>query len=104
MDAIFVYITINSPEEARRIGRTLVEERLVACTNLIPGMTSIYRWQGVVEEAQETVIIAKTRAGLFGRLEARVKELHSYDCPCIVAMPVTAGHAPYLEWIAAETE
>src|SRR5690349_24033206 len=77
MSVIFVYITIDSPDAAHRIGRILVEERLAACANLIPGMTSIYRWQGAVEEARETVIIAKTRAELFERLEARVRKLHS---------------------------
>jgi periplasmic divalent cation tolerance protein len=104
MDVIFVYITMNSLDEARRIGRALVEERLAACVNLIGGMASIYRWQDAVEEAQEVVMIAKTRADLFDRLETRVKELHSYDCPCIVALPVSAGHAPYLEWIRSGTQ
>jgi len=103
MDAIFVYITAGSPEEAHRIGSTLVEERLAACANLLGGMTSIYRWQGAVEQADETVVIAKTKATLFDRLAQRVRELHSYDCPCIVALPVTAAYLPYLDWIADQT-
>ena len=103
MDMIFVYMTVPTPDEAHRIGRILVEERLAACANLLPGMTSIYRWQGKVEQAGEVVVIGKTRADLFDRLEARVKELHGYDCPCIVALPLSRGHAPYLDWIAAET-
>jgi len=94
---------MDSLDEARRVGRILVEEHLAACVNLIGGMGSIYRWQDAVEEAQEVVMIAKTRADLFDRLEARVKELHSYECPCIVALPVWAGHAPYLEWIRSGT-
>ena len=102
MEAIFVYITVGSPEEAHRIGRTLVEERLAACANLIGGMTSIYRWQGVVEQAAETVVIAKTKSALFTRLAQRVRELHSYDCPCIVALPITAAHPPYLDWIGEQ--
>jgi len=104
MDVIFVYITMGSLDEARRIGHTLVEERLAACVNLIGSMASIYRWQDAVEEALEVVMIAKTRADLFDCLETRVKELHSYECPCIVALPVSAGHAPYLEWIRAGTQ
>lgn len=108
MDVIFVYITAPTLDEAHRIGRALVENRLAACANLLPGMTSIYRWQGKVEQAGEVVVIAKTTAGLFDRLAARVlaarvKEIHSYDCPCIVALPLARGHAPYLDWIAAET-
>ncbi|WP_246148460.1 divalent-cation tolerance protein CutA [Skermanella pratensis] len=96
-------MTAPTPGEAHRIGRTLVEERLAACANLLPGMTSVYRWQGKVEQADEVVVIAKTTADLFDRLAARVKEIHSYDCPCIVALPLERGHAPYLDWIAAET-
>ncbi|UEM20122.1 divalent-cation tolerance protein CutA [Skermanella mucosa] len=103
MDVIFVYITAPTLDEAHRIGRALVENRLAACANLLPGMTSIYRWQGKVEQAGEVVVIAKTTAGLFDRLAARVKEIHSYECPCIVALPLTRGHAPYLDWITAES-
>jgi periplasmic divalent cation tolerance protein len=103
MDLVFAYITAASPEEATRIGRTLVEERLAACVNILPGMTSIYRWQGAVETAAETVLIAKTRAGLFERLAARVKELHSYDVPCVVELRVGRGNPDYLGWLAAET-
>ena len=100
---VFVYVTTSSLEEARAIGRRLVEERLAACANLLPGMESIYRWQGGIETAQETVLIAKTRAGLVDQLSARVRELHSYDCPCVVALPITAGNPAYLRWIGAET-
>ena len=103
MDLIFVYITAGSPEEARSIGRTLVEERLAACVNLFDGMTSIYRWQGAVETAQETVLIAKTRADLFDRLSARVKELHSYSVPCIVELGIGRGNPDYLDWLRGET-
>lgn len=103
MDALFVYMTAGSAEEARRIARALVEERCAACVNLIEGMRSVYRWQGAVEEASEVVMIAKTTAAGFDRLAARVRELHSYDCPCIVALPVQAGDAGYLAWIGEQT-
>jgi periplasmic divalent cation tolerance protein len=104
MDVISVYITAGSAEEAAHIGRTLVEERLAACANLIPGVRSVYRWQGRVEEAEEVVVIAKTRAALFDRLARRARTLHSYECPCILALPIAAGSPDYLAWIAAETE
>ncbi|MCW2236800.1 divalent-cation tolerance protein CutA [Azospirillum canadense] len=98
-DVVFAYITAGSPEEARRIGRALVEERLAACTNILDGMTSIYRWQGAVEEATESVLIAKTRAALFEPLAARVRELHSYDVPCVVELKVGRGNPAYLDWL-----
>jgi periplasmic divalent cation tolerance protein len=99
MELVFVYITAGSRDEAMRIGRTLVEERLAACVNILGGMTSIYRWQGAVETAEETVLVAKTRAGLFDRLTARVKELHSYDVPCVVELPIGRGNPDYLDWL-----
>jgi periplasmic divalent cation tolerance protein len=103
MDAVFVYITAPSADEGRRIGRALIEERLAACVNILDGMTSIYRWQGAVHQASETVVVAKTRADRFDALARRVRELHSYECPCVVALPLTAGTSDYLEWIAAES-
>ena len=101
---MFIYITAGSPDEARRIARALVEERLAACANLIAGMRSVYRWQGRIEEAEETVVIAKTRDDLLEPLTERVRALHSYDCPCVVGLPVTGGHRDYLDWIASETQ
>lgn len=100
----FVYITTGSREEARRIGRALVEERLAACVNILDGMNSFYWWEGAVQDDQETVLIAKTRDRLQERLTARVRELHSYDCPCVVALPIEGGNPAYLDWLAAETE
>lgn len=98
-DLVFAYVTVPTREEALAIGRALVEERLAACANLLPGMTSVYRWQGAVEEASELVLIAKTRTALFDRLAARVVELHSYELPCVVALPVAAGLPAYLDWL-----
>ena len=99
----FVYMTAPSVEEARRIGRALVEERLAACVNLIEGMQSIYRWEGGIEEGSEVVMIAKTTAGRLGSLIERVRALHSYSVPCVVALPIEAGNPDFMNWIVAET-
>ena len=103
MSAAMVYITAASPDEAETIGRALVTERLAACANILPGMRSIYRWKGAVETAAETVLIAKTRLDLADALTARVKELHSYDVPCVVVLPIAAGLPEFLHWIDDET-
>ena len=103
MDMIFAYITTATPEEARAIGRALVEERLAACVNILDGMTSIYRWQGAIEEGRETVLIAKTRRELFNDLAGRVKAMHSYTTPCIVEIPLGRVAPDYLDWLTAET-
>lgn len=103
MAACFCYMTVGSREEGLRIGRALVEERLAACANLLDGMTSIYRWEGAIEEEAEVVLIAKTRTELVPRLVERVKALHSYDVPCVVTLPIADGNPAFLEWIAAET-
>jgi periplasmic divalent cation tolerance protein len=94
-----IYVTAKDIAEARKIGRILVEERLVACVNIFDGMRSIYRWEGAVVEAGEAVLIAKTRAILTPDVIARIRSLHSYTCPCIVAVPVVDGAAAYLQWI-----
>lgn len=103
MDPVFIYMTAGSPDEARRIARVLVDERLAACVNIIDGMTAIYRWEGAVEEGLETVMIAKTRRDRFDDLARRVRELHSYAVPCIVEIPLGRGDAPYLDWLRAES-
>ncbi|MEX0718169.1 MAG: divalent-cation tolerance protein CutA [Planctomycetaceae bacterium] len=103
MSASFVYITAGSREAAIALGRTLVEERLAACVNLFDGMTSVYRWQGKIEEAREVVLVAKTRTELVEPLTRRIVELHDYECPCVAAWPITAGNPDYLRWIAEET-
>jgi periplasmic divalent cation tolerance protein len=98
-----IYVTASSLEEGKSIGRRLVEERLVACVNILPHMSSIYRWQGKVEEAEEVVMIAKTTEQLVERTIQRAKELHSYECPCVVAVPIVAGNPDFLTWISGET-
>lgn len=102
-DLRLVYVTAASVDEATKIGRALVEERLAACVNILPGMRSIYRWQGAVETADEVVLIAKTRAALVQALVARMREMHSYDVPCAVSLPILDGNPDYLQWLGEET-
>ena len=103
MAVCFVYITAESRDQAIAIGRTLVDERLAACANVSGPITSIFRWDEAVQEGEEHVLIAKTRDSLVDRLTARVEALHSYDCPCVVALPIDGGHRPFLDWIVTET-
>lgn len=102
MGCLMVEITAGSFEEAERIGRTLVEERLAACANLLRGLGSIYRWKGRVEEAEETLLLVKTTEAALPALSDRVRALHSYACPCIAAWPIEGGNPDYLAWIEAE--
>ena len=101
-DAVVVYITAPSREEARALARALVEERLAACVNQVP-IESVYRWQGQVEEAAEVLLVMKTRRATLDALAARVRALHSYSVPEIIALPLVAGSPPYLQWVAEET-
>jgi periplasmic divalent cation tolerance protein len=101
---VSVYATFPSEEEAKRIGRALVEERLAACVNILGACHSIYRWQGEIEEAGEVAAIFKTRAAAAEALIARLAALHSYDVPATVAWPIGAGHKAYLDWVEGETE
>ncbi|MDR3568286.1 MAG: divalent-cation tolerance protein CutA [Syntrophobacteraceae bacterium] len=99
-----VFVTAGSEEEAAHIGRTLVEERLAACANIIPALRSIYRWKGEICDEREVLIIIKTRTSKYESLEKRVKELHSYEVPEIVSFSVDRGLPRYLAWVAEETE
>jgi periplasmic divalent cation tolerance protein len=103
MPVMFVYATAGDAAEALRIGRAVVEERLAACANVLDGMRSVYWWRGAVQEAPEAVLILKTTDDRLGALIARVRDLHSYDCPCIEALPVVAGNQGFLDWVASET-
>lgn len=98
-----LYITAGSRDEAKKIGRALVEARLAACANVIDGMESVYWWQGKLTEDREAVLIVKTRADLVAAVTARVKALHSYTVPCVVALPILDGNPDYLDWIGQET-
>ncbi|HIK29747.1 MAG TPA: divalent-cation tolerance protein CutA [Oscillatoriales cyanobacterium M59_W2019_021] len=97
-----VLVTAGSPEEAEAIARTLVEHRLTACVTLLP-VRSVYSWQGEVHADEEWQLIAKTELAQFPSLEAKIRELHSYEVPEIIALPIVAGSQPYLNWIGEQT-
>ena len=101
--AVFVYTTYPSIVEAEQAGRALVERRLCACVNILPGMISHYWWQGAIERAEEVVMIIKTRAGLAEPVRAAVKEMHSYTTPAVLVIPIETVDPDYHAWIAAET-
>ncbi|AWR85601.1 divalent-cation tolerance protein CutA [Meiothermus taiwanensis] len=98
-----VFCTVPDLETARRIARTLVHEELAACVNLLPGLTSVYRWQGQVEESSELLLIIKTRQERYPALEARIKALHPYQVPEIIALAIEQGSMSYLDWISEST-
>jgi periplasmic divalent cation tolerance protein len=102
--AVFVYTTHPSVVEAERAGRVLVERRLCACVNILPGMISHYWWQGAIERGEEVVMIIKTRASLADPVSAALKEMHSYSTPAILVLPIESVDKPYLDWLMAETE
>lgn len=103
-DYVVVLVTASSAEEARRIGETLVAERLAACANLIGGVCSIFRWDDKVEEAAEHLIVLKARRADVDALATRVRGLHSYEVPEVIAVPIIAGAASYLAWLGASTD
>jgi periplasmic divalent cation tolerance protein len=100
---VLVYTTYPSIVEAEKAGRALVEQHLAACVNIIPGMVSIYRWENAIERAQEAVMIVKTRASLADAASAMVKDMHTYDTPAILVVPVEKIDPAYLAWMTAET-
>ena len=103
MSTVMVYVTAGSRAEAAKIGRTIVEERLAACANVVPEIASYYWWEGAVQEDNEASLILKTRLELVENVISRVKELHSYDCPCVVSFSIADGNKDFLNWIIKET-
>lgn len=103
MELLTVYATFENPEQARAISKTVVGERLAACANIFQPHASIYWWDGEVQSATECAALFKTTEKSFEALKTRIAELHSYECPCIVAWEIEEGHKPYLDWIAKET-
>ena len=100
MSSVFVVLcTFPNADEASNVAKTLVGEELVACINIVPGLRSIYRWQGEIHDASEVLAVIKTTEAGFPALEQRLAALHSYDCPEILALPVNQGHAPYIDWV-----
>ena len=104
MDMRFVYMTAGSRDEARTIGRALVESNLAACVNIIDNMNSLYVWDGVLQDDQEVIVIAKTTERRMPALIEKVKALHSYECPCVLGIPVDSGNPEFIAWIRSETE
>ena len=102
-EIVTVYATFGSEEEARFVSRTLVEEGLAACANILAPCRSVYRWQGEVEEADEIAVLFKTAAARGDALLARIAELHSYDVPAAVVWPIADALAPYRRWVEEET-
>ncbi|MFC1859167.1 divalent-cation tolerance protein CutA [Thermodesulfobacteriota bacterium] len=96
----FVYITAGSKEEAREIGKELVLSNLAACVNIFDNMNSLYVWDGEVQDDQEAVLIAKTTEARVPELIETVKSMHSYECPCVICLPVSHGNEAFLDWIA----
>lgn len=102
-EKILVMITTGSEEEAVRIAQGLLEERLIACANLVGGIRSLYRWQGKICDDRETLMLCKTERRLFSRLSEKVKSIHSYEVPEIISLPLVEGWPPYLAWVEQET-
>ena len=101
--AVFVYTTYPSVVEAERAGRALVEQRLCACVNILPGMISHYWWEGALERGEEVVMIIKTRSSLAERVSTVVKEMHAYTTPAILVIPIESVDRGHLDWLMAET-
>jgi len=102
-DEVIVLITASSKEEAVNIGRALVDEHLGACVNIIPEVFSLFFWEGKTQDARETLLIVKSRLSLMDKIIARVKSLHSYSVPEVIALPIIAGSQEYLDWLKAST-
>ncbi|MDI6807189.1 MAG: divalent-cation tolerance protein CutA [Candidatus Aenigmarchaeota archaeon] len=103
MKYIFVYVTTTDEKEAKEISEALVEEKLAACTNIFP-IKSIYRWKGKIQKENEVPILIKTKAELVDKVIKRVKELHSYEVPCTVSIPIEKGYADFFKWISETTK
>lgn len=98
-----LYVTCSNIEEAELIASTLLEKRLIACANILSGMQSLYRWEGKVEQSTETVMIVKTTQDNASATHNAIVELHSYECPCILEIPVSGGHEPFLTWLQEQS-
>jgi periplasmic divalent cation tolerance protein len=100
---LVVFITTSSYEEARKIADTLIAQKKAACVNIVPKVNSLFRWKGKIEEAEESLMVVKTRAELFSDVESTVKSMHGYEVPEIIALPVVEGNPDYLAWLKEET-
>ena len=100
LNVYFVYVTVPARHDAEFIGAALIKERLAACVNVLPGMMSIYEWEGQTVTDHEVAMIVKTTGDRVDSVIDRVKALHTYTCPCVVAWPITAGNLPFMEWVS----
>jgi periplasmic divalent cation tolerance protein len=98
----WIYMTAKNMEEAVKVGNALLKEKLAACINIIDNMKSMYVWEGEIQNEQEVVVIAKTTEEKIPALIEKVKTLHSYECPCIIALPVESGYLPFMKWVEQE--
>lgn len=98
-----VYVTAGDRAEAIKLAETVVGERLAACANILGTMTAVFHWGGKVEQGEEVPLLFKTRRAVLDALIARIQDLHSYDCPCVVALPIEGGNQAFLRWIGEET-
>jgi periplasmic divalent cation tolerance protein len=103
-DCVVVFVTVGSAAEGERIAEVLVGERLAACVNIVGPIRSVYWWENAVQREEELLLIAKTRATQFAQIEARVRAVHSYATPEVIALPITLGSRPYVEWLLRETQ
>ncbi len=101
---IVLFITTDTAEEARKITEALLEQKKAACVNIIPGVNSLFRWEGKVDSAKENLLIVKTKASLLSEVIKLVKKVHSYDVPEIIALPIIGGNQDYLDWIGKSVE
>lgn len=104
MTVRLIYMTAGSKDEAKNIGKVLIESKLAACVNIVDGMNSIYMWEGELQEDQEVILIAKTDVNHVQEIVDKVKSLHSYECPCILSIPVEGGNQAFIEWILNEVK
>ncbi len=104
MGRSFFYITAGDEKEAERVARSLVEKNLVACANVIPQVKSFFRWEGEVQSEKECLVVGKTRTSLIEELVQEVKNVHSYDVPCVLSWPIEKGNPDFLRWIDSETK
>lgn len=103
-DAVTLYVTVQNKEEGIRIGRALVEAKLAACANVMDNVTSVFSWQGDLQQETEAILFAKTQTRLVDDATKTIIANHSYDCPCVVALPIVGGNSEFLDWIMAETQ
>lgn len=99
----FIYVTVTDKSEAMNIGKILVEEKLAACVNVFSPMTSLYEWEGQIQESNEAVLIVKTKKDLVQDVIQKIKSLHSYECPCIVELSIERGNEEFLKWVGDQT-